>query len=102
MHVTEDPVVEECSSSEKRGGDYVRITFRPDFERFGMMDGLDDDAVGLISKRAYDVSLSPVIRNVIRSTNLAAASCPPIPIIVPRRIILHRLRDRWPTRTVRG
>jgi DNA topoisomerase-2 len=59
MHVTEDPVVEECSSSEKRGGDYVRITFRPDFERFGMMDGLDDDAVGLISKRAYDVSLSP-------------------------------------------
>lgn len=57
MHKTEEPVVKRCSSSEKKNGDYVRITFKPDFERFNMA-GLDDDAAGLICKRAYDVSNS--------------------------------------------
>lgn len=56
MHKAEDPVVERCSSSEERAGDYVRITFKPDFARFNM-GHLDEDAVGLISKRAYDVSI---------------------------------------------
>ena len=55
MHTTEEPIVKKCSTSEKKSGDYVKITFKPDLEKFKMTE-LDDDAVGLISKRAYDVS----------------------------------------------
>ncbi len=55
MHKAEEPIVEEITSSEAKNGDYVRITFKPDFDKLNM-DGLDEDAVGLLSKRAYDVS----------------------------------------------
>lgn len=51
------PVIEELSSSEEKAGDYVKITFKPDFARFNMTN-LDDDAVGLLSKRAYDIAAS--------------------------------------------
>ena len=51
------PVIEELSSSEEKAGDYVKITFKPDFDRFNMTN-LDDDAVGLLSKRAYDIAAS--------------------------------------------
>mmetsp|Transcript_3668 Transcript_3668/g.6797 ORF Transcript_3668/g.6797 Transcript_3668/m.6797 type:complete len:1519 (-) Transcript_3668:99-4655(-) len=38
-----------------RNGDYTRVTFKPDFQRF-KMDCLDDDTIGLLCKRAYDVA----------------------------------------------
>jgi DNA gyrase/topoisomerase IV subunit B len=37
------------------GGDYTRVTFRPDFRRFGM-DGLEADTVRLLTKRVYDMA----------------------------------------------
>eukprot|EP00930_Biecheleria_cincta_P009214 TRINITY_DN11090_c0_g1_i1.p1 TRINITY_DN11090_c0_g1~~TRINITY_DN11090_c0_g1_i1.p1 ORF type:complete len:1408 (+),score=413.95 TRINITY_DN11090_c0_g1_i1:74-4297(+) len=37
------------------GADYTKITFWPDFSKFGMK-GLDDDIVGLMMKRAYDLA----------------------------------------------
>ncbi|KAL9179430.1 hypothetical protein ACHAXT_008720 [Thalassiosira profunda] len=55
MHEPEEPIVEDCSKSERKGGDYVKISFKPDFERLSM-DGLDEDAAALISKRAYDIA----------------------------------------------
>ena len=55
MQDAEEPIVEDCSKGERKGGDYVKISFKPDFERFSM-HGLDEDAAALISKRAYDVS----------------------------------------------
>jgi len=55
MSDAEEPDVEELTSSEAKKGDYVKITFKPDFERFNMSH-LDDDAAGLLSKRSYDVS----------------------------------------------
>ena len=55
MHDAGEPIVEKCSSAEKKSGDYVKVTFRPDLEKFNMRE-LDDDAVGLISKRAYDIA----------------------------------------------
>lgn len=55
MSDEEEPDVEELTSSEAKKGDYVKITFKPDFERFNMSH-LNDDAAGLLSKRAYDVS----------------------------------------------
>ncbi len=61
MHEAEDPVVESCSSSKERNGDYVKITFRLDLAKFNMAE-LDDDAVALISKREYDISGSMASR----------------------------------------
>ena len=29
MHDAEEPIVEECSKSERKGGDYVKISFKP-------------------------------------------------------------------------
>jgi len=55
MSVKEDPVVKRLSAQEKKRGDYVKITFCPDLVRFGMTS-LDDDAVSLLSKRAYDIA----------------------------------------------
>ena len=47
MSDAEEPDVEELTSSEAKKGDYVKITFKPDFERFNMSH-LDDDAAGLL------------------------------------------------------
>ena len=44
------PKVEDCSEDS-----YTRVTFWPDFPRFGMSK-LDDDIVGLMLKRVYDLA----------------------------------------------
>ena len=61
MHTAEDPIVKKCTSAEKKKGDYTKITFRPDLKKFGMKT-LDDDAVSLISKRAYDIAGSMAMK----------------------------------------
>ena len=61
MHTAEDPIVKKCTSVEKKKGDYTKITFRPDLKKFGM-ETLDDDAVSLISKRAYDIAGSMAMK----------------------------------------
>lgn len=50
-----EPVVKDCSTADKKKGDYVKITFSPDLARF-KMSALDNDVVGLLSKRAYDIA----------------------------------------------
>jgi DNA topoisomerase-2 len=55
MTVAEEPTVRKLDSKEMKQGDYVKITFSPDLARFGMTH-LDDDVVGLMSKRAYDIA----------------------------------------------
>ncbi|KAL4729566.1 DNA topoisomerase 2 [Fusarium chlamydosporum] len=35
--------------------DFTRITFKPDFKRFGMEDGIDDDLESLMFRRVYDM-----------------------------------------------
>eukprot|EP00746_Dinoflagellata_sp_MGD_P000192 gnl/MRDRNA2_/MRDRNA2_100347_c0_seq1.p1 gnl/MRDRNA2_/MRDRNA2_100347_c0~~gnl/MRDRNA2_/MRDRNA2_100347_c0_seq1.p1 ORF type:complete len:1217 (+),score=298.86 gnl/MRDRNA2_/MRDRNA2_100347_c0_seq1:80-3730(+) len=37
------------------GASFTRVTFKPDFKKFGMQ-GLDDDIIGLMSKRVYDMA----------------------------------------------
>lgn len=46
------PVITE---SKKKSEDWTRITFCPDFKRFGMTS-LDDDIIALMTKRVYDVA----------------------------------------------
>lgn len=45
----------EPKLADFRGEDYTKITFCPDLEKF-KMNNLDEDIIGLLSRRAYDVS----------------------------------------------
>lgn len=51
MAVRGDPVIKECRSSES----WTKITFKPDLARFDMT-GWDADAVGLLTRRVWDVA----------------------------------------------
>lgn len=62
MHTAEEPKVKACSASEQKKGDYTKITFKPDLERFNMTR-LDEDTVGLLAKRAYDIAGSMANRD---------------------------------------
>jgi len=39
-----------------KGKDFTCVRFIPDYPRFGMDDGLDDDTMGLLIKRVYDIA----------------------------------------------
>lgn len=45
----------DATISKATGEDFTRITFKPDLSKFKMTE-LDDDIVGLMSRRAYDVA----------------------------------------------
>ena len=55
MGRAEEPTVTKATKAEIKAGDYTKITFCPDLERF-KMTSLDDDTVSLLSKRAYDIA----------------------------------------------
>ena len=55
MTIAEDPIIKAATKTQTKAGDYVKITFIPDLKRF-KMDTLDEDIIGLFSKRAYDVA----------------------------------------------
>lgn len=46
----------EISSVSKSEKSYTLITFTPDYERFGMKDGMTEDVEGLFRKRVYDIA----------------------------------------------
>lgn len=46
-----EPRIRDCTKS-----DFTRVTFTPDYDRFGLKGGLDDDHVALLRKRAYDLA----------------------------------------------
>ncbi|KAK6828646.1 DNA topoisomerase II [Apiospora arundinis] len=39
-----------------KSADFVRVTFHPDFSRFGMPDGIDEDLEALLYRRVYDMA----------------------------------------------
>ncbi|KAJ5379735.1 DNA topoisomerase 2 [Penicillium cataractarum] len=41
--------------TEAKGDDYTKVTFKPDFARFGM-EGIDDDFEALVKRRIYDLA----------------------------------------------
>ncbi|KAI0135994.1 type II DNA topoisomerase [Hypoxylon sp. NC0597] len=42
--------------SSSKSSDFVRVTFKPDWTRFGMPDGIDDDLESLLYRRVYDMA----------------------------------------------
>jgi len=55
MTIAGKPEIKKLSAAQKKKGDYVKISFSPDLERFKMKT-LDNDTVSLLSKRAYDIA----------------------------------------------
>lgn len=42
--------------TDQKGEDYTKVTFYPDFARFNMPDGMDDDFEALAMRRVYDMA----------------------------------------------
>eukprot|EP00586_Coscinodiscus_wailesii_P022889 CAMPEP_0172499578 /NCGR_PEP_ID=MMETSP1066-20121228/128235_1 /TAXON_ID=671091 /ORGANISM="Coscinodiscus wailesii, Strain CCMP2513" /LENGTH=1565 /DNA_ID=CAMNT_0013273369 /DNA_START=67 /DNA_END=4764 /DNA_ORIENTATION=+ len=55
MSVRDEPTIKKLTAKEAKAGDSTKITFSADLQRF-KMGSLDDDTVGLMSKRAYDIA----------------------------------------------
>ena len=58
MSIKNEP---EISNYPRSSSEYTKITFKPDFAKFGMT-GMDEDLVALFTKRVYD--LAGVVQNV--------------------------------------
>ena len=43
-------------TDNKKGEAWTKITFKPDFKRFGMPEGFDEDTEALLKKRVYDIA----------------------------------------------
>ncbi|CAE6454249.1 unnamed protein product [Rhizoctonia solani] len=48
-------------TKNSRGEEFTKVSFRPDFKRFGM-EGIDDDIAGLLRRRVYD--MAGTVKNV--------------------------------------
>ncbi|KAH6659693.1 DNA topoisomerase [Truncatella angustata] len=48
--------MDKAKVTSNKSADFVRVTFKPDFDRFGMPDGIDDDLEALINRRVYDMA----------------------------------------------
>ncbi|KAK3997391.1 putative DNA topoisomerase 2, partial [Cladorrhinum sp. PSN332] len=48
--------MEKPKIQANKSGDFVRVTFLPDYKRFGMENGIDDDLEGLMYRRVYDMA----------------------------------------------
>lgn len=57
MQNAEKPIVKSLTKAQEKKGDYVKISFRPDLQRF-KMSALDQDICGLFARRAYDTAAS--------------------------------------------
>ena len=57
MATRDEPIVKNLTKAQQKKGDYVKISFSPDLRRF-KMPCLDEDIVGLMKRRAYDIAAS--------------------------------------------
>ena len=66
----------QISAYDSDAYDYTEVTFEPDFKRFGL-SGFDDDMLGLIYKRVYDMAgVTPSKVNVhLNGKKIKEASC---------------------------
>ncbi|KAM0431794.1 hypothetical protein ACHAPT_005044 [Fusarium lateritium] len=48
--------MQKAKITSSKTADFVRITFKPDFKRFGMENGIDDDLESLLYRRVYDMA----------------------------------------------
>jgi DNA topoisomerase-2 len=46
----------KATITDQKGEDYTKVTFYPDFARFNMPEGMDDDFIALAMRRVYDMA----------------------------------------------
>ncbi|KAI1098044.1 type II DNA topoisomerase [Jackrogersella minutella] len=54
--------MDKAKISSSKSADFVRVSFKPDWARFGMPNGIDDDLESLLYRRVYD--MAGTVRNV--------------------------------------
>lgn len=59
MYDKSEPLIENLKG---RINPYVKIKFIPDYQRFGMDDGLTDDMIDLFTKRVYDIAATTKVK----------------------------------------
>ncbi|KAK3319305.1 DNA topoisomerase [Apodospora peruviana] len=48
--------MEKAKVTANKSSDFVRVTFLPDYQRFGMPNGIDTDLEALLTRRVYDLA----------------------------------------------
>ncbi|KAM0563559.1 hypothetical protein ACHAPJ_001283 [Fusarium lateritium] len=48
--------MQKAKITSSKSADFTRVTFKPDFKRFGMEDGIDDNLESLLYRRIYDMA----------------------------------------------
>ncbi|KAI1478458.1 type II DNA topoisomerase [Daldinia eschscholtzii] len=48
--------MDKAKISSSKSSDFVRVSFKPDWNRFGMPEGIDDDLESLLYRRVYDMA----------------------------------------------
>ena len=60
MYTKGKPKITKCTTK----GSYTKVSFIPDYKRFGGLTGLTDDILGLLKRRVYDIAASASKHNV--------------------------------------
>ncbi|CAK96636.1 uncharacterized protein An08g08550 [Aspergillus niger] len=55
--------------TEAKGEDYTKVTFKPDYAKFGM-DGMDDDFEALVKRRVYDLAGTAKVNVKLNGTRI--------------------------------
>lgn len=48
--------MDKAKITSNKSKDFVKVTFKPDFKRFSMPDGIDDDTESIMYRRVYDLA----------------------------------------------
>ncbi|KAI2618813.1 type II DNA topoisomerase [Hypoxylon sp. NC1633] len=48
--------MDKAKITSNKSSDFVRVSFKPDWNKFGMPDGIDDDLESLLYRRVYDMA----------------------------------------------
>ena len=51
LDIIDKPIITKCKNKP-----YTKITFKPDYQRLGMIDGLTNDIKALLKRRVYDIA----------------------------------------------
>ncbi|EEP78152.1 DNA topoisomerase 2 [Uncinocarpus reesii 1704] len=63
-------VMGKAKIADVKGDDYTKITFKPDFMKFGM-EGMDDDFEALVKRRVYDLAGTCKVNVKLNGTKIA-------------------------------
>ena len=84
-------------TSASKGGDYTKVTFKPDYAKFGM-DGIDDDFEALVKRRVYDLAGTSSVRVKLNGTRVPITNFRKYMEMYTKAIRLERGNDGPPAK----